>query len=421
MIISSKKLFLIFFVIFINFLAVGVYSLNLDSEYVWFFCVIINVFFLIIYRENIMLNVFFVFSFFYAIQFGSYFLNGYYLSYWMGFQTPELFNKVVLLNMLFISGVGVVNINNKENTTKFFSLFCLNYSCFIISISIALLFSVFGIDSSSITFEITKNPMYEYTLIFILMAYIFSGKKYYLFMIVNIFVIYYSFKGLFFGGRIESIQAILMFFYFNFNLAKNIKKKYYYLSILIFSFLLYVVGRIRHDWSLINDLISSPISFFSSHNYTGIVSNNFGDVIVSSSRMLGLVNSGIWDLTFRIESFFSYIFNLFLFGMDFKNYANLAAKDQNIYGAGGGGLISTYFYVWGSVFFTIAISIFIGKIISKFFTSDNKYILLYGFLVLITFPRWYAYNPINLVKMIVIAVMIYSILILIFKVKKDNL
>lgn len=362
-----------------------------------------------------MLNTVFVFFLFYALQFGSYFFSGYYLSYWEGFQEPDIFNKVSILNMLFISGVGLLNLNNRRNVTKFTEVIEKNYPAFYICILVGILFSIFGINTSSVSFEVNKNPMYEYTVIFIFLAYVFSGNKKVMLITVNFFVAYYSIKGFIFGGRIESIQSILILFYFNFNFAKDLSKKKYYLGVVFFSFILYVIGRVRHNWNLIYEVILEPSIIFAAQKNAGVVSNNFGDVIVSSARMIGLVDSGYWDFLFRIESFLSYFFNVFLFGSEFKGYANLAGKDQSIYGAGGGGLISSYFYVWGSFLLVVVASFIIGKLISNFFTSNNKCMQIYGFLTLVTFPRWYAYSPINLVKLIIIAIIIYYIFRILLK------
>lgn len=89
------------------------------------------------------------------------------------------------------------------------------------------------------------------------------------------------------------------------------------------------------------------------------------------------------------------------------DFINLASYKQDIYQSGGGGLIAVYFYTWLSYIGPIVSGIFIGFSISTVFKNSSIAIKIYGLLILVTFPRWYAYNPIFLVKFCIYGVLLY--------------
>jgi hypothetical protein len=140
-----------------------------------------------------------------------------------------------------------------------------------------------------------------------------------------------------------------------------------------------------------------PRNFLFSDNNLTYLASNQGDVIQSSGRILGLIQNNILSFSDRLLSFFSYILSPIIPSKLLPEYSNLASYKQDLYRSGGGGLIGVYFYTWLGLVGPIISGIFIGYFIKSFYSKNSIYYKLYGLCILITFPRWYAYNPIFLV------------------------
>jgi hypothetical protein len=64
---------------------------------------------------------------------------------------------------------------------------------------------------------------------------------------------------------------------------------------------------------------------------------------------------------------------------------------------GNGGLPGVYLYIWGG-----ALGVLIGSLLLNYFfrnVGKHRYISIFVLFMLVTFPRWYAYNMIILIKM----------------------
>ncbi|MBW8327115.1 MAG: hypothetical protein K0M50_20290 [Prolixibacteraceae bacterium] len=126
---------------------------------------------------------------------------------------------------------------------------------------------------------------------------------------------------------------------------------------------------------------------------------NQGDVAHASARMIGLIDIGILDFENRISSLFYYIISIFTKGYTFSDLGSLALYKKEIYQSGGGGLMPVYFFVWLSYWGVILAGYIVSKIVNIFITSNNSYLLLYAALVISTYPRWLAYDPITMFKL----------------------
>jgi len=129
-----------------------------------------------------------------------------------------------------------------------------------------------------------------------------------------------------------------------------------------------------------------------------IMSNNHGGVIVCSVTYFGLLKEGVFDVMFRIKSLLGVVLGVFLpSSLTYEEaFINLYTLK---YAAipGNGGLTSIYFFVWGGL-----IGVFIaGWIFNRLIRNKNysRLVLVYLIFMFSTFPRWYSYNILILVKM----------------------
>ena len=229
---------------------------------------------------------------------------------------------------------------------------------------------------------------------------------------------YFSIKSILYGGRIEVIQIVLVLLYVQTNFFSRWSMKKLYLSLLLAFMVFFIIGRLRINPSLMLEVFSAPSALFSFPTVSGtdVVHSNFGDVQHASARMVGLVDTSFWDVEFRFKSWISYVFNIFLTGTQFKELSNLALIDQKVYGAGGGGFISAQFYVWLGWLGPIVSGSFLGWVFSNGLKINAKRSFsIYAFALLITFPRWYAYSPMSLVKICIITALFYILFVSIFR------
>lgn len=385
---------------------------------------ILNILFIFKFKKNIPIFLLFVFIFLYTNTFNYFFISNYYLSVWPDFQT-DFYYKIVLINhFIFILILGNLITVNKYSNFKFDieSYFKPNIYLYNLFIIFFLIFLYLGIKGDNIFISgiyadsesMKKTTFHEYNILLYFFILIYSPRERRFFFINFVLISIFILKTLLFGGRIEVIQISLLFFYFYFVFQAKVSYK----SVILFSltayFLLHIFENIRNNPNILLYLDYNSIFDFS--NLFQIESNrlyvdsNQGDVIQSSARILGLIENGYLPFGTRI---FSFIFNFFASILPpflLPDFTNLSVYRQDIYNSGGGGLISIYFYVWFGYLGPIIASFILAYFINKFYTTKNRYILIYSICILITFPRWFAYNPIHLFKFCLYAVILYWML-----------
>ena len=157
------------------------------------------------------------------------------------------------------------------------------------------------------------------------------------------------------------------------------------------------------------DIAFSVAAFFGMHSDAGL-SNHQGGVIVSSVTYLGLIDTGLWDIYFRIQSALGLFFAPFLpsslnpFPQVFLHLE--ALKVASIPGSGGFPFV--FLFVWGGVGYVI-----IGALAMRwalFNTYINPSLTCAKLIILVSFPRWYAYSlPVGF-KYFLMALIISAIL-----------
>lgn len=389
--------------------------------------------FVIKFNKNIPLFLMFSFFLLYNLDSIRFYLTDIDLSFWSAFQAKDIVNEVIIYNTLFITALGnsiPYNVNKEKiflydyslkNRFIFFSFFCV---C-----SIIILFGISGesLLTGGAYGSAEKSSFNEYFIMFFLML-ILSLPKNNLFYkyLMGFLVLLYTSKNLLYGGRIEVLQLFLLIFYIYYVFNKNIKHSWFYIFVFIAFYVNEVTSAVRTNpldffagnyWNYLN-----PITFFKTDNDLHYLASNQGDVLQSSARILGLIKIDLLSLWERFFSFLTYIFSPFVPSSFFPDYANLASYKQDMYRSGGGGLISTYFFAWLGYLGPVLIGLFIGYFIRCFYTKESIYYKIYGATLLITFPRWYAYNPIFIVKFCLYSVFIFfmvSVFIKFLKFKND--
>lgn len=380
------------------------------------------------------LSIFFFFCLLHLFPPLLYFSNGTSISSYTYFAQYAIYEQVLVIHAIMISIVALMMPNIKENIFLKENLMFRNSNWgfwFIMSGMIFItLFTLTGtsiLDSSGYgsndfeTQELGGLSIFEYFIVLIPVAYIYTNnnsvKKWALLVICTV----YSLKGLLFGGRVEAVQAGLLVFILFFDSRKLAFGKLI-LIVIVPAYVLVIFGSIRHNpLLLIEDFQTVLLRPFTDPSK---ILGNQNDIYYSSARLVGLVQNNqltYWD---RVQSFlYNIVAPVVPYGR-LPDIANLAAYKKDEYSAGGGGLISVFFWTFLSIPGVVIIGTYLGYLIRNAVKKQSTYFTLYLILGLSTYPRWFGYSPITLFKLCLYVVPFYFLLCHIlepaFKINKNE-
>lgn len=409
----NKYLLIFNFVLFSIFL--GITYVNIEStKYLYFYILCISFLNLYYSRYIIYQYIFNFFIIIYELPLLYYFIKQVNITGYTDFNNMIYYSKVQVVHSLFIfsfysfSVIHFKNVNERNQNNRLENLFKPNKLGYYFWLIICIIILVFGQTGSNVfeaegyaTGESDKSVLYEYFSVFYFLAFVYSLKRGFQLRILYFLSIIYCIKSLLFGGRIEVIQLIFLNFYLYIDL-NNIKTNLWKITFFLFFgyYFNLIIGNIRNDPSSIIGFdylkILNPLNY---NEIKNIYYSNEGDVFYSSVRLIALIENNFLSIFQRFESFLGFITSIFLPTSWLPASASLLTFMKSDYESGGGGLISIYSYAWLSYLGPIFISYFVIKIFKKTTTSNSKYFYLYGLLVVSTFPRWFAYNPLILFKM----------------------
>jgi len=394
------------------------------SEWAWAVtCIIAIIQILYFFKKSIPVVIMLSFFLPYLFIPKFFFVYGSLISYHFDYQSPVIFNKVAILNSIFLIflfiGIGRLQTRNTAlNLVSILQSKYLFYPIFLVCVYIIF----FGIQGETILesgygkADVQKGTLHEYFIAFFVLLVLTANKlSFFERNIIFYLFIFYVFKTLLYGGRIEVVIIGLAYLYLFKNFLEG-RQLMALLSAFLVYFVMDLIGHIRTNPELVLAILNLDFSnfFISSSLKPSIVSNQFGDVYQSSLRIVGLYDQNLIEPWVGLKSFFLVVIG-FAPSSIMPDYYNLAAYLKNISTSGGGGLISAFSYVWLGYFGPVLFGLFIGYSIRMLYTSSNTLVVIYGFMVLIFFPRWFAYYPIVLFKISLFVLIIASV---IFFIKK---
>lgn len=246
------------------------------------------------------------------------------------------------------------------------------------------------------------SSIYGYSIIFISVAMLYSASKFRKVVTLSVAAAYIL-KDLIYGGRIDSVMLILMLYmiYFRYVLSKK-----QITLILIFGFIFNeAFGAVRGAilQRSFTDALVDKITNFS------LSSGNSREVYYASMRMFYMIKVGALDAADRISSFFYFLLSSVVPYSQLPPLASLVSYKSNYYHTGGGGLMPVFVYVWGGIPGVILSALFISRIFTSYIKKNQQgFGLMYTMLVIATIPRWYAYYPIQLIKMCVYGALFFT-------------
>lgn len=305
-------------------------------------------------------------------------------------------------------------LKNKQSTFLFYLTACFMLFIYLFGSSGQTIFEAGGYGSSGTT-ALGGTSIFEYFIVLVPLGFIFSSENRRLRYILWILVLLYCAKSILFGYRNQVIQVGLVLLC----LLDSSKVKYRHILAIgiIPVYLLLLFGQIRQNpFILFTENISNIILIPFQNLFDNFGNQN--DVFYSSVRMFGLVQIGELSAYDRLLSFGSNIMALVTPYSILPDVANLAAYKKDVFGAGGGGLISMYWYVFLGILGPCIIGFGLGYILTRAINSKNIYFILYLLLVLSTYLRWFAYNQISLFKISAYGALFYFALIMLVRIIK---
>lgn len=262
-----------------------------------------------------------------------------------------------------------------------------------------------NIFDQSYDYELSGSSIiFEYVLILILVAYSYSGenvtRRRVLFCAAALFVI----APLYYGKRLPASMvafAILLLFI----RPRNVRQVsvIFGAGFIVLSLLaLFRVGETGQSFARIVFNISED----------GFMRNNQGGVIYSSAAYMKLVDDGIFDFSFAMNSMANVALSIFMPSsmVDEAAYINFAAM-KHIPIPGNGGFPGVTFFVWGGLPGVVLAGAFFGRVMR--YSSRYPLFAVYATFLFFTFPRWMAYSVNIMFKAGVLLLITYVIIRLI--------
>lgn len=374
---------------------------------------------LAIYRKNIIVTIILLFFSLYSYTPKYYFFDRIHTSSHQKYWSDDTVLTVVILLCLFYLVLCLFS-NIRADIQERCFRFRNNPILFFLLIFIINIGTVFASSGNSIfvsggySGEAEVSSFNEYIIILILMAYIFSGNRKSLLLILWISTSIYLLKSLFMGGRGETIMTMLLLLFIHFRYVFSFK--FLMIFCIVGLYIMKIFENIRQNIYIF--LSQDWIDVFlpwSSLEYRNSLGTNQGDVFYASERILILINSGYLNIEQRISSFFYFLLASIVPFSKLPPEANLSSYMTEYFTCGGGGLAPVYFFVFLSYPGVLLFGYFVARCLSNINRPIQEYKQVYLILFVATLSRWFAYYPIQLIKYCLYGVLLYLILVSIDK------
>lgn len=389
------------------------FYLNPESKFIWFNTLLISTLMGLYYLFRflpITVMIFFFSLYFYTPKY--FFVDELYLSHHLYNQNAESINFISILNSMFLIGIflGIGKLNHQIKKLDIYGKFNEKTAFWLLYI-LCLIIPFIGQTGSSIFVSgygsAEKSTLFEYFIVFYFLLYLLADRKSNIqdLALWAIFFIYIS-RSLLFGGRVEVVIISLLTLYIRYDFMRNRSIQFFILAGLGIM-IMQLIAVIRTSPWLAQEIFSGNL--ISTESIIWTIQTQYGDVYQASLRIIGLLSEGFITTNERITSLFSVIFGFFPSSWLPEVY-NLANYLRNVATTGGGGLVSAYSYVWLGGFGPSIFGIMIGMVIRFGLRKVNYYLGLYCLLLLTFFPRWFAYYPTPLFKVMLVPILILLIL-----------
>lgn len=349
-----------------------------------------------------------IFWFNYSIGMALYLDNsiaGFYSSF-INDDVMSLGINIILLFMILLVIIFPIEINKNTDENTFIQIYNKNdiIVCFIIMILIFILIT--GFAKPEISGERGEpSALYEYSLIFFIIGYYFSGGKRRNIYILSLILIVFSIQNLVYGGRVVALQLITCFFIIIFShKTKPIKM----IPLILVGLIIFTsVGIFRANTKLsIDNIISVSKDII---HQKGTLDTAYSAYY---SSLTFIKTKEYYDKNEIKQQFKKYVLSL-MFGSGMIEGESIQQISGQFYIHYGGGILPIYLYYyigfWG-VLLTVVIVIFYIRIINNLNKFSNGWLKCLSIYITCSVFRWYLYSPNGLIRgALLMSIIFYSL------------
>ena len=317
------------------------------------------------------------------------------------YKNVEYYGKGIALLLLF-SSVFFICISCKYVKTQF-SL--RNYQRKNTLIVWGLIFAqifiiIYGFDRTvSSSYKVHISTIYEYIYIFILVSLMFAKDQ----KIAEIVILCCSgfaiIQDLYFGGRITSLQIIIVLIVFY---QEKVKRLTWLIGmfggVIVFS----LVGIYRKAYMLTGDFVQNFLDSFFRNRFT-LDTTYFAWY----ATITDLIAKDVYSNETKISNFIGFVLNIIgIHAEDYEMVPVLAYKAG--YVNVGGSYAFAFFYFWFGIVGVIVGALLFGVIIMKIIRSKGALGKILLCVVVASSPRWILYTPINFFRAPLLCCILYG-------------
>lgn len=355
-------------------------------------------------KKDMGLLLLFIFIVFYSIGPIKYYFLGMQIGFADYYESPVTVCETTLCLYLFLLTLfyfvkpkqkETYRIPTHSNELVFLSCMVIAICCIVFGLRGENIFEGGGYGSA----DNESSSLYEYGIIPILIMLLYSNDKQKLwltYLLAALFVL----KDLMYGGR---VGVIVLGFSFILLRVQYVWSQKRILTVLFLGFI------IMASWGAYRGVASGQL-------HLTLADANSSEVFFSSMRMHYMVGANIITPSDRLESFFWFFVGIFLPGYMQPPIANLSLYEQSTYPCGGGGLASSFFYVFLGYIGVVLLGLFVAWCLNQR-TSKSDAVRFYVVMVIASTPRWFAYYPRQLFKYCVVSMIVFYIFERAFKTK----
>ena len=236
------------------------------------------------------------------------------------------------------------------------------------------------------------KPIYEYSLVLFIFAYVYSGKRWYTLLPTTVLLFAFAAKDLLYGGRKTAISLVILFF------LVFLSHRLSFIKVLPFALVGLVgfsaIGHFRGnaDFSLEQIKITVNAMLYQKFAIDTMYSASY-----TGTTFIAAVSEGIFTLSERLIAFVNFIASMILGGGKVKN-SNIALMTREYYLHWNGGVLPAYgyfFFGWIGTLITGAVSGLWIRIGNSRKTQLKQVLLLW---ITCTCFSWILYTPSSLLR-----------------------
>ena len=287
-------------------------------------------------------------------------------------------------------GEGVYNTCKRNNG---FVVLC-------IALVLVLIF-IFGYKRPEANERGAPSPLYEYSIIFFIVGYMYAGKAYK--KVLTALLVIFALQNFIFGGRVTGLQLILIWFLVNY--SHKAKLKLLVPVIIVALIAMGIIGSVRGNYSGFN-LSEMVKDVWNDRRGTMFVNDTAYSAYHTSVTFIKSETVG-WGERLRI--FKNYMLSMILGGSKVPD-SNLAEYTHRRFMHYYGGVLPVYchfFMGYAGVVLSSFLTLVYIRMISKINEDSSAIVKCISIYITSGLSRWYLYAPSNLMRGVMLLSIVY--------------